>query len=124
MISFIKQWAAKLKQQIIVLHLAMKDPLTPWYANTLIFLIIAYALSPIDLIPDFIPILGLLDDLILLPIAIYFAVKLIPEKVIKNARLLSLNYRLDKQKSLFGTLIVIFLWIATAFTLFILLSKK
>nr|WP_258455158.1 YkvA family protein [Aequorivita sp. CIP111184] len=78
-----------------MLHLAYKDRRTPWYAKVLIFVIIAYALSPIDLIPDFIPIIGYLDDLILLPIGIYFAVRLIPENVkaecsIKAALLLSL----------------------------------
>jgi len=61
-----------------MLHLASMDKRTPWYAKAMIFLIIAYELSPIDLIPDFIPAIGYLDDLILLPIGIYFAVRFIP----------------------------------------------
>ena len=74
----LKIWAKNLKEQLVMLHLASKDKRTPWYAKAIIFLIIAYALSPIDLIPDFIPIIGYLDDLILLPLGIYLDVRLIP----------------------------------------------
>ena len=72
MMKKLKLWAKKLKRQLVILHLAYKNKRIPWYAKVLIFVIIAYALSPIDLIPDFIPIIGYLDDLILLPIGIYF----------------------------------------------------
>ena len=68
-----------MKRQIAVLYLASRDPRTPIAAKYLMIIVVAYALSPIDLIPDFIPVLGYLDDLLLLPIGIYLAIKLIPD---------------------------------------------
>ena len=68
------------------LYLAYRDPRTPWYARVAAILVIAYALSPIDLIPDFIPVLGYLDDLIILPLGIFFAMKLIPAEIMVSAR--------------------------------------
>ena len=73
--------ARKLKNAIYILYLASRDPRVPLYVKVLILLIIAYALSPVDLIPDFIPVLGYLDDLIILPLGIYLVLKLIPEEV-------------------------------------------
>ena len=64
MLRKISDWALKLKLQLVIIYLVSKDDRTPWYANWLIYLTLAYALSPIDLIPDFIPVFGLLDDLI------------------------------------------------------------
>lgn len=80
----INVWAKKLKQQIILLYFAYKDPIVPWYAKVFTICIVAYALSPIDLIPDFIPILGYLDDIIIVPLGIMFALKMIPKDVISN----------------------------------------
>jgi uncharacterized membrane protein YkvA (DUF1232 family) len=82
----LKNWAASLKRDVIALWFACRDPRTPWYAKWLATLIVAYALSPIDLIPDFIPIIGYLDDLILIPIGIYFVLRIIPEGVMADAR--------------------------------------
>ncbi len=96
----IKDRAKKLMQDLVVLHLAYKKPKTPWAAKALIFLIIGYALSPIDLIPDFIPLIGLLDDLILLPLGIYWAIKLIPKEVLAAGRIQAKTYKWDKKKSL------------------------
>ena len=76
----------KIKTEIHALFLAYKDNRTPWYAKALLLIAVGYALSPIDLIPDFIPILGYLDDLIILPLLITLAVKLIPEEVLKECR--------------------------------------
>ncbi|MEY9626194.1 uncharacterized membrane protein YkvA (DUF1232 family) [Sinorhizobium fredii] len=73
-----KQWARDLKRDIVALWIAARDPRTPWYAKAAAGAIAAYALSPIDLIPDFIPILGYLDELLILPIGIALAVRLIP----------------------------------------------
>lgn len=77
----IKQYAQHLKSEIYALYFAARDPRTPWYAKLIVASIVAYALSPIDLIPDFVPILGYLDDLILLPLGIALAIKLIPDYV-------------------------------------------
>ncbi|MBF0349822.1 MAG: DUF1232 domain-containing protein [SAR324 cluster bacterium] len=78
------EWVSALKSQIYALTLAAKDPETPLLSKILIMSVVAYALSPIDLIPDFIPILGYLDDLILLPLGIVLAIKLIPDEVWKR----------------------------------------
>lgn len=77
----IKAWAKKLKQQIFVLSFAYKDERVPWYAKIFTICVVAYAFSPIDLIPDFIPILGYLDDVIIVPLGIMFALKMIPNEV-------------------------------------------
>ena len=81
-----KQRARELKQEVHALALACKDPRVPWYAKLLAVLIVAYALSPIDLIPDFIPVLGYLDDLILVPLGIYLLLKVIPPEVMSECR--------------------------------------
>jgi uncharacterized membrane protein YkvA (DUF1232 family) len=82
-----KERAWALKKEIHVLTIAYRDPRTPWYAKAWALVVAAYALSPIDLIPDFIPVLGYLDDLVLLPLGIALAVKLIPAEVMAEARL-------------------------------------
>lgn len=81
-----KRKAKKIKSDIYTLSLSYRDPRVPWYAKLLSLAIIGYALSPIDLIPDFIPVLGYLDDFILLPLAIGLVVKMIPEEVIEENR--------------------------------------
>ncbi len=78
--------ARELKIQVHALLLAYRDPRTPWYAKVLAVLVAAYALSPIDLIPDFIPVLGQLDDLLLVPLGIALAVRLIPREVLADCR--------------------------------------
>ena len=75
-----------LKSELAALYLAYRDPRTPWYARVAAILVIAYALSPIDLIPDFIPVLGYLDDLVILPLGIFIAIKLIPAEIMASAR--------------------------------------
>ena len=81
-----KQRARKLKSETYSLYLAYRDPRTPWYAKAFTALVVAYAFSPIDLIPDFIPILGYLDDLILIPLGIALALKMVPAEVMEAAR--------------------------------------
>lgn len=82
----LQTWAAALKREGLVLWIACRDPRTPWYAKGLAILIVAYALSPIDLIPDFIPVIGFLDELILLPGAIWLVIRLVPHQVILDSR--------------------------------------
>ena len=81
-----KRWANQLKRETYALYLAYRDPRTPWYAKAFSALVVAYAFSPIDLIPDPIPVLGYLDDLILLPLGIALAVKMIPPAVLEESR--------------------------------------
>ena len=86
MISRAKMWAKSIKRDAITLWLAARDPRTPWYAKVLAGLVAAYALSPIDLIPDFIPIIGYLDDLLILPLGILAVVALIPVPLMEEFR--------------------------------------
>ena len=76
----------RLKAETLALYLAGRDPRTPWYAKLLVAGVVAYAFSPIDLIPDFIPVLGYIDDLVLVPLGIALAIKLIPETVMAECR--------------------------------------
>jgi len=81
-----KDRAQALKKEILALVIAYHDPRTPWFAKAWALIVAAYALSPIDLIPDFIPVLGYLDDLVLLPVGIALALKMIPAEVMSEAR--------------------------------------
>jgi len=86
MLKHLTHWARITKQEITAIHLAIRDPRTPWHAKALATFVIAYALSPIDLIPDFIPVIGYLDDLILIPIGLWVIIKLIPTDVMEDCR--------------------------------------
>jgi uncharacterized membrane protein YkvA (DUF1232 family) len=86
MFAGLRDWARALKRDVIALYIASRDPRVAWYAKALAVMVAGYALSPIDLIPDFIPVLGYLDDLILLPIGIWLALKLIPRPVMAECR--------------------------------------
>jgi uncharacterized membrane protein YkvA (DUF1232 family) len=82
----ITQWARLLKRDILALYFAARHPLTPWYAKALAAIVVGYAFSPIDLIPDFVPVLGYLDDLVLVPLGIALVVKLLPPAVLSACR--------------------------------------
>lgn len=82
----IRVWARRIKRDAVTLWFAAKHPMTPWHAKALGALVVAYALSPIDLIPDFIPVLGYVDDVVLLPVLIWLAVKLLPAEVVQDCR--------------------------------------
>lgn len=82
----LKGRAKRLQAETYALYLAYKDPRTPWYAKVFAGCVVAYALSPVDLIPDFVPVLGYLDDVILLPVGIYFAIKFVPTDVMEESR--------------------------------------
>jgi uncharacterized membrane protein YkvA (DUF1232 family) len=81
-----KRRVRQLKSETYALYLAYRDPRVPWYARVLAAVVVGYAFCPIDLIPDFIPVLGYLDDLILVPLGIWLALKLIPQEVMAEAR--------------------------------------
>lgn len=84
-----------LTREAYAIYLAARDPRTPWYAKALIFFVIAHTLSPIDLIPDFVPILGYLDDLIITPVGIWLALRLIPSEVMVESRVTAKTYNVD-----------------------------
>ncbi len=81
-----KEAARQLKTEVYALYLAYKDPRTPWHARIFTALVVGYALSPIDLIPDFVPVLGYLDDLIIIPLGAFLAIKMIPGQVMEESR--------------------------------------
>ena len=85
-LATLHQRARRLKAEIWALYLAARDPRTPWYAKLLVAGIVAYACSPVDLIPDFVPVLGYLDDLVLLPLGIALAMRLVPPAVLVECR--------------------------------------
>jgi uncharacterized membrane protein YkvA (DUF1232 family) len=114
MLARLKQWAASLKREIAVLWFACRDPRTPWPVKGLAVLIVAYALSPIDLIPDFIPVLGYLDELILLPAALWLVLRLLPPAIHADARRRADQWVADGQRiprSALGLGIVVVLWL-------------
>ncbi|MCV3209938.1 YkvA family protein [Mesorhizobium sp. YC-39] len=84
--SKLRDWARTIKRDVHAVYLAADDPRTPWYAKALALLVAGYALSPIDLIPDFIPLLGYLDDAIIVPLGILAVVKMIPPEVMAEHR--------------------------------------
>lgn len=105
----IKVWARGIKRDVIALWLAARDPRVPWYAKVLASVVAAYALSPIDLIPDFIPILGYLDDLLIVPLGILIAVKLIPDDIMADLRMRALEQRRPTSKA--GLAVVLAMWL-------------
>lgn len=82
----LRDWARRIKRDLVVLYLAVRDPRVPWYVKLLAGVVIAYALSPIDLIPDFIPVLGYLDDLVLVPLGLLLVIRLMPPGLIEQYR--------------------------------------
>lgn len=109
----LKRRARNLKREIAALFLAARHPRTPWYAQLLLVAIVAYAVSPIDLIPDFVPVLGLLDDLVLLPLAIALALRMIPQSVIAECRAQAEMSEADERRvGGFGAIAIGLLWLA------------
>ena len=87
MLNQLKLWAKKLKKQLFILYLAYKDERVSWYTKVFTACVVAYAFSPIDLIPDFIPVLGYIDDIIIVPLGIMIALKMLPKNVIEDCTL-------------------------------------
>lgn len=115
LIEKLKQRARGLKSEIHVLYFAARHPKTPWYAKLLVACVVAYAFSPVDLIPDFVPILGYLDDLILLPLGIAFAMRMIPDSVLAECRIKAHQLlSAGKPVSRAGGAVIIFIWAAAA----------
>lgn len=110
----LKAWAKRIKRDAVTLWFAAKHPRTPWHAKALGMFVVAYALSPIDLIPDFIPVLGYVDDMLLLPGLIWLTIKLLPPEVLANCREKANEWmRLEgaKPTSTVGAVVIVSLWI-------------
>jgi uncharacterized membrane protein YkvA (DUF1232 family) len=107
----LKDWARAIRRDVIALGLAARDPRVPWYAKAVAACVVAYALSPIDLIPDFVPVLGYLDDLVVVPLGIVAAVKLIPRDVMQELRERA-SAQASGGTSYAGAAVVVVVWIA------------
>ena len=114
MLDQLKARARALKTEAYAIYLAARDPRTPWYTKALIFFVVAHTFSPIDLIPDFIPILGYLDDLIITPGGIWLAVRLIPPEVLEEARATAAIRDVDRSVGKVGAVLIILVWIIAA----------
>jgi len=124
--SSLKGWARRIKRDGVTLWFAVKHPGTPWYAKALGVFVVGYALSPIDLIPDFIPILGYVDDVLLLPALIWLAVWLLPADVLAESRRMAdewMQQQRSRPRSRMGAGVIIMLWLAIGAALWIWLDK-
>lgn len=111
-IEYGKKKSKELKQEVGALYLAYKRKDVPWYAKVFVLIVVGYAMSPIDLIPDFIPILGYLDDLILIPLGITIALKLIPKEIMEECRIEAEKaLKSKKQNSWIAGAVIVSIWI-------------
>ena len=113
MLSGAKRWARGLKRDVHAVWLAARHPGTPWHAKALALAVAAYALSPIDLIPDVIPVLGYLDDLLIVPLGILAVTRLIPAPVLAECRAAA-DAAGQRPRSLGGAAAIILLWLAAS----------
>ncbi len=110
----LQYWAKTLKKQTMVLWFCYRHPETPWLPRWVAIFVVAYALSPIDLIPDFIPVLGYLDDLIILPLGIWLAIHLIPPRVLAECRTKAAKWEQRHSKRPINRIaasVIILLWV-------------
>ncbi|QYD68772.1 DUF1232 domain-containing protein [Paraburkholderia edwinii] len=112
MLDKLKDWARSIKRDAHALYLAARDPRVPWYAKALALCVAGYALSPIDLIPDFIPVLGYLDDVILVPLGIWAVVKLIPTSILAEHRAAA-SLAVQRPVSRMAALAIALIWVAS-----------
>ena len=106
----VKRWARGIVRDVLALWLAARDPRVPWIAKAVAAVVAAYALSPIDLIPDFIPVIGYLDDLVLVPLGILLAVRLVPPELMAEFRAAAAERARPVSRA--GAMIIVAIWIA------------
>ena len=109
----LQNWARKIKRDVVALYLAARDPRVPWVAKLVATFVAAYALSPIDLMPDFIPVIGYLDDMILVPLGILLAVRLVPENVMTELRA-EADLRVTRPTNRTAAIVIIAIWLVGA----------
>ena len=111
----LKERARRLKREIHAVYLAARDVRTPWYARAVAAVVVGYAFSPIDLIPDFIPVLGYLDDLVLLPLGVALVLRLLPPNVMADARAAAERAALEgKPVNRMAAVVIVLIWLALA----------
>jgi uncharacterized membrane protein YkvA (DUF1232 family) len=109
----LKRWAQRLRVEVYALYLAYKDPRVPWYARVFAVVVVAYAFSPIDLIPDPIPVLGYLDDLVIIPLGVALAIKMVPPHVLAECREEARGVE-DRSVGKVAAVVVVAVWISLA----------
>ncbi len=117
----LKTWAETLKRDVMTVWFVLKHPLTPWHARAFAAILTAYALSPVDLIPDFIPILGYLDDLIIVPVGVWLLLRMIPAMVLTDSRAQADDWFVQNNKkpvSFVGLAIILGLWCLAAWAIY------
>lgn len=127
MIGRLRDWARRIKRDVVILWLAARDPRTPWQLKLLACAVAAYALSPLDLIPDFVPVLGYLDDLLIVPAGVWLALRLIPPRLTEDLRAQALALE-SRPKSWVAAGVIILIWtlaaLAGAFVLWRVLGGR
>jgi len=119
----LKEKAKQLKTDTYALYLAYKDPRVPLHAKIFVAIVVAYALSPIDLIPDFIPFLGYIDDLIIIPAGIYLSLKMIPQDVLEECRAKAQSTSMDNKTKWAAALIIVLIWLLALYMVFRLVLR-
>ena len=107
----LREWARLVKRDVHAIYLAARDPRVPWYAKTLSLCVAGYALSPIDLIPDFVPVLGYLDDVVIVPLGILAVVKMIPPPVMAEHRAAAAKAA-ERPTSPGAAIVIALVWVA------------
>src|SRR5674476_911593 len=109
----LKTWARRMKRDTLALYLASRDPRVPWHAKAMAMTTVAYAFSPIDLIPDFIPVLGYLDELVILPLFIWLTIRLVPPDIMAELRA-EADQRLSdsRPRNMTGAVVIILIWLS------------
>ena len=125
--AFVDTWKARahqLKVEVYALYLAYKDPRTPWYAKVFTAIVVGYAFSPIDLIPDPIPVLGYLDDLVLIPLGVFLALKMIPTEVMVECRLKAREVMAQgKPVNKLAAAVIVLIWVLVAVVMGVLVYR-
>jgi uncharacterized membrane protein YkvA (DUF1232 family) len=111
MLARLREWAHLVKRDVVALYLAAGDPRVPWHVKALAACVAAYALSPIDLIPDFVPVFGHLDDLLIVPLGIWLAVRMIPPAIMAEHRITA-SAAIERPISTAGAIVIIAIWLA------------
>ena len=106
----LREWARLIKRDVVALYLAAGDPRVPWHAKALAACVAGYALSPIDLIPDFIPVLGYLDDVLIVPLGIWLVVRMIPPNVMAELRVTAAAAT-AQPTSARGAIVIVAIWL-------------
>jgi uncharacterized membrane protein YkvA (DUF1232 family) len=120
----LRSWARSVKRDVVALYYAARDDRVPWYAKLAAAAVTAYALSPIDLIPDFVPVLGYLDDVVLVPLGIALAVRLIPPALFEEFRRMAMEREGGGPRSRVGAAAIVAVWVVLALASLAWLARR